>query len=72
MDTLIQRINALAAKQKADELSPEEKVEQAQLRQEYLKIFRGNFKQVLMNTKVVDPKGKDITPSRLKKAKKKR
>ena len=72
MDTLIQRINALAAKQKADELSPEEKVEQAQLRQEYLKIFRGNFKQVLTNTKVVDPKGKDITPSRLKKAKKKR
>lgn len=68
MDELLKRINELAKKQKEDGLTAEEKEEQAQLRQEYLKIFRGNFKNIMMNTKVIDPEGTDITPEKLKKA----
>ncbi|MHA6647284.1 DUF896 domain-containing protein [Aerococcus urinae] len=68
MDELLKRINELAKKQKEDGLTAEEKEEQAQLRQEYLKIFRGNFKNIMMNTKVIDPEGTDITPEKLKQA----
>ncbi|MDO4680029.1 MAG: DUF896 domain-containing protein [Aerococcus sp.] len=70
MDELLPRINELAAKQKDGTLTPEEKQEQKRLREEYLKQFRGNFESILLNTKVVDPNGKDITPKKLKQAKK--
>ena len=66
MQELIKRINELANKSKAEGLTEEEKVEQANLRQEYIKIFRGNMKSTLLNTKVVDKNGKDVTPERLK------
>lgn len=70
MDKLIARINALAHKQKTPEgLSDDEKAEQQVLRQEYITIFRSNFKQQLKSIKVVDQKGKDITPKALKKLK---
>ena len=35
-------------------------------KQEYLKAFRGNFKQQLMGIKIVDEKGNDVTPKKLK------
>lgn len=49
MEKLIGRINELANKSKLEDLSLEEKEEQAQLREEYLEIFRGNFRRKLEN-----------------------
>jgi uncharacterized protein YnzC (UPF0291/DUF896 family) len=50
----IKRINELAKKQKETGLSPEEKKEQSKLREEYLQIFRQNFKNQLDRVKIVD------------------
>lgn len=58
MNDIIKKINELAHKQKTAGLSEEEKQEQAHLRQEYLKIFRSNFKSQLEHTKVQTPDGK--------------
>ena len=66
MKDLIKRINELANKSKVENLTEEEKEEQQKLRQEYIKIFRGNMKQTLLNTKVVDKEGTDVTPEKLK------
>lgn len=58
MKQLIQKINELAHKQKTVGLSKEEQEEQGLLRQEYLKIFRSNFKGQLEHTKIQTPDGK--------------
>ncbi|MBQ8590244.1 MAG: DUF896 domain-containing protein [Firmicutes bacterium] len=52
----IDRINALAKKSKTVGLTPEEKEEQAVLRQEFLADFRAAFKQQLDQIEVVDDK----------------
>ncbi len=65
MKELIKRINELAKKEKTTGLNQEEKEEQQRLRQEYIKVFRGNFKNTLMNVKVVDPLGNNVTPEKL-------
>jgi uncharacterized protein YnzC (UPF0291/DUF896 family) len=65
----INRINELAKKAKQEELSIEEKKEQTNLRQEYLKTFRKSFDSQLHTIKVVDPKGEDVTPQKLKQSK---
>lgn len=65
MKELIKRINELANKSKSTGLSEEEKEEQNRLRQEYIRTFRGNFKETLMNVKVVDEMGNDVTPKKL-------
>lgn len=70
MEDLIKKINELANKSKTIGLTEEEKEEQAKLREEYLKIFRGNMKKTLLNTKVVDAEGRDVTPEKLKNEKK--
>lgn len=67
---LIARINELAKKKKEGTISETELEEQQSLRQEYLKAFRGGFKQQLMGIKVVDQEGNDITPKKLKDEKK--
>lgn len=67
---LIDRINELARKQKIEGLTKTEQEEQKELRQRYLKQFRAGFNSHLMNLKIVDPKGKDVTPKKLVKAKK--
>lgn len=67
---LIARINELAKKKKEGTISENELEEQQSLRQEYLKAFRGGFKQQLMGIKVVDQEGNDITPKKLKDEKK--
>ncbi|NLK44102.1 MAG: DUF896 domain-containing protein [Tissierellia bacterium] len=67
MKDLIKRINELANKSKTRGLTEEEKEEQQKLRQEYLAIFRGNMKNTLLNVKVLDEEGNDITPNKLKK-----
>ncbi|SMO57056.1 DUF896 domain-containing protein [Melghirimyces algeriensis] len=53
-DQLIQRINELARKQKSEGLTPEEKKEQKQLRQQYLKAIRGAVKDQLDRIQFVD------------------
>ncbi len=58
MEKLIERINQLANKKKAEGLTPEELEEQQKLREQYLTIFRGNFKAQLENTKIKTPDGK--------------
>lgn len=63
---LIARINELAKKKKDGIITPAELKEQKKLREEYLKAFRSGFKQQLMGIKVVDAKGNDITPQKLK------
>ncbi|SFK29039.1 Uncharacterized protein YnzC, UPF0291/DUF896 family [Halobacillus dabanensis] len=62
----INRINELANKSKQEGLSKEEKEEQQTLRQEYLKSARKSFKNQLKGVTVVDPKGNDVTPEKLR------
>lgn len=50
----LDRINYLARKSKETELTEEEKLEQKNLRQEYLDAFRENFKKQLENIEIVD------------------
>lgn len=53
----IPRINELARKAKTVGLTPEEKVEQQILRQEYLDAIRGNLKAQLDNIDIVEADG---------------
>ena len=62
----IARINELAKKKKAEGLTTAEQTEQHALRQEYLSAFRGGMKHHIEGMKVVDPKGNDVTPDKLK------
>ena len=51
---LIERINKLAKKQKEVGLTEKEKEEQAELREEYLRLFKEGFKQRLEHMVFVD------------------
>lgn len=53
----LKRINELAAKERAEGLTDEEKAEQKRLREEYLAAFRKNVLQTLDNTYIVEPDG---------------
>ncbi len=55
----IERINYLARKSKTEELTPEEKAEQKQLRDEYREGFRRSLIGQLENVYVVDENGKE-------------
>lgn len=60
------RINELSKKSKSAGLSEEEKIEQKQLRQEYLKNVRDSFTNQLSTMTVIDPAGNDVTPAKVK------
>ncbi|MGC6769681.1 DUF896 family protein [Enterococcus sp. LJL51] len=60
------RINELARKKKERELTSAEIKEQKQLREEYLQTFRKGMRHHIEGMKVVDPKGNDVTPEKLK------
>ncbi len=62
----IERINELANKKKSEGLTDSEAKEQSKLRAEYLQAFRGNFKNTIENTKIIDPEGNDVTPDKVK------
>lgn len=69
-DNLLERINELANKSKSEGLTPEETKEQKELRAQYLNLFRSQVEEQLSSIKVVDEKGKDVTPEKLKQLKK--
>lgn len=66
----IKRINDLAKKAKTSGLTESEKKEQQQLRAQYLANIRNAFKNQLHSLKVIDEAGNDVTPEKLKRAKK--
>lgn len=51
MEKMISRINFLYKKSKEEGLTLEEKIEQENLRIEYVKIIKGNFESQLKNYK---------------------
>ena len=53
----LDRINFLAKKSKQESLTPEEKSEQASLREEYIKEFRASLTGILDNTYIQYPDG---------------
>jgi uncharacterized protein YnzC (UPF0291/DUF896 family) len=63
------RINELANKAKKTGLSEKEAKEQSRLRSEYLEVFRSSMLNTLTNVKIIDPKGEDVTPEKIKKLK---
>ncbi len=64
----IERINALARKQKSEGLTEEEKREQAALRQEYVAEIRASLGGTLDNTVIVRPDGSKEAVSERRKA----
>lgn len=66
----ISRINALSKKSKKVGLTLEEAKEQTLLRKEYLETFRSSMRGTIENVKVIDPDGNDVTPDKVKQARK--
>lgn len=67
----MKRINELANKSKtAEGLTEAEKLEQKELRTEYIEVFRGGMRHHIEGMKVVDQEGSDVTPDKLKKIQK--
>ncbi|GGO01897.1 DUF896 domain-containing protein [Saccharibacillus kuerlensis] len=62
----LERINELSKKEKEHGLTEAEKEEQARLRKEYLRTFRGSVNDLLLNSTIVDPLGDDVTPEKLR------
>ncbi|MBU7217706.1 DUF896 domain-containing protein [Staphylococcus gallinarum] len=67
---LLDRINMLANKEKVQGLTTTEKQEQQTLRQEYLKMIRGQVINTFSTLKVVDALGEDVTPDKVYKLRK--
>ncbi|KXY40577.1 MULTISPECIES: DUF896 domain-containing protein [Bacillus] len=68
MKNILFRINELSKKEKASGLTVDEKQEQQMLRQNYTKTFRGSLDSILLNTKIVDQNGLNVTPVALQDA----
>lgn len=66
----LERINELAKKAKTEGLTEEERNEQKQLRERYLKRFRQAFEKQLLGITIIDKHGNDVTPVKLKQAQK--
>jgi len=62
----LDRINALANKEKKSGLTKKEQAEQKKLRDEYLNNLRDSFKNQLKAVKIIDPEGTDVTPKKVK------
>lgn len=65
-DKRVARINFLANKEKNEGLTEDEKVEQKQLREDYLKDFREGFRQQVENLRIFDKDGKEVTSEKVK------
>lgn len=68
MKNTLFRINELSKKEKATGLTVDEKQEQQMLRQNYTQTFRGSLDSILLNTKIVDQNGLNVTPAALQDA----
>lgn len=68
----IERINELSLKSKSGVLTPSEKIEQKNLREEYIQSVRSSLKSSLLSLNIVDEEGHDVTSNKLKKAKENR
>ncbi|HEY4579301.1 MAG TPA: DUF896 domain-containing protein [Savagea sp.] len=64
------RINELSNKSKTQGLSTEEAKEQSALRKEYLETFRSTMRDTIEHVKVIDTEGNDVTPEKVKNARK--
>ena len=53
-------------KKKEEGLTPEEKVEQAELREEYIEGYRRAVRHHIEGIKIVDEEGNDVTPEKLR------
>lgn len=62
----LDRINELVRKERESGLSEQEKQEQKELREAYIKAFRSSMKNQLEGIKLVDEEGTDVTPDKLK------
>lgn len=62
----LQRINELAKKQREVGLTNPEKVEQQVLREDYLRVIRGQVLDTFSGMKVLDPLGNDVTPEKVR------
>lgn len=62
----LNRINELARISKIRNLTQEEIDERELLFNRYIKEFRGSMDSILLNTTIIDPLGKDVTPEKLK------
>ena len=58
--------DAIAKKKKTEGLTPEEAVEQAKLREEYIEGYRRSVRHHIEGIKVVDEEGNDVTPEKLR------
>ncbi|MBJ7957460.1 DUF896 domain-containing protein [Bacillus mycoides] len=68
MNNILFRINELSKKERTSGLTVDEKQEQQMLRQNYTKTFRGSLDSILLNTKIVDQNGLNVTPVALQDA----
>ena len=66
LEKKIERINELARKKKTVGLTGEEKVEQAELRKEYIEGYRRSLRHHIAGIKLVDEEGNDVTPEKLR------
>ena len=64
MDDVIARINVLAAKAKAEGLTPEETVERDKLRRIYIDSVKASLTGQLDNTYIVHPDGTKVKVSK--------
>lgn len=65
----LDRINELSKLSKTVGLTKKQAMEQKALRNEYMSAFRSSFTDHLHTVKVVDAKGNDVTPQKLKDSK---
>ncbi|MHB0802010.1 DUF896 domain-containing protein [Bacillus thuringiensis] len=68
MQNILFRINELSKKERTSGLTVDEKQEQQILRQNYTETFRGSLDSILLNTKIVDSNGLNVTPVALQDA----
>lgn len=68
----IKRINELSKKSKTVGLTKEEATEQSLLRKEYLETFRTSMRNTVEGLTIIDPKGNDVTPEKIKKLRNKK
>lgn len=65
MINFLPRINELAKKQRQAGLTKAENIEQQLLREDYLRVIRGQVLNTFTGLKVVDPLGNDVTPEKI-------